>query len=1168
METRVKHTNAKKISRKLCPSWEWAFNYDFHGNGRIWVGWNPNLWNLDVLFTSSQVIHCKVQSLDFTSTSFFISFVYGLNSYIERRDLWNELGAVSPSGSWCLMGDFNIIKDLSETNQPDDFWDIGKNDFKECTSSIGIDDLRGIGPLFTWWNNQLSRPVHKKLDRVMGNSAWFSNFDLSLATFAHRGLSDHSLVLLNTGIKFSKPRRHFQFFNHMALLEGFMGAVGSAWNTPIHGNPFYVFSEKLKRTKHALSSLNLTTGNLTSLVKLARDDLHSVQSLLHDHPSDPANLSLEKHCTQRLFQAIDREEVLMQQKSRANWLTLGDRNTAYFANMMKSRWNSNKIFSILNDDGVMVYGKDNVEAVAVDYFKSLFNASDTPYAGFDTFGIFPTNLVSPLQASQLIAPVSDSEIFKVLNSMKRNKSPGPDGFNVNFFLSSWDIVGPDFLKAVHFFFSASRLTKGINSTALALIPKCPNPSSMADFRPISCCNTIYKCIAKIISNRLKEVLPHIIDTAQSAFVKGRSISDNILIAQELFQGYTRTTGPSRCALKIDLRKAFDTVRWDFLFDTLKAFQFPAIFIEWIKACTTSAVFSIKLNGTLAGFFGSSRGLRQGDPLSPFLFVIVMEMLSLHLNKATSATEFTYHWKTEACKLTHLLFADDILIFSHASLPSIAIVNSCILSFSLVSGLIPNTHKSHCYLANTDATSTRNILSLLGFQLGSLPAKFLGVPLLSKKLSYTDCVPLIQRITNRATSWTSKVLAFSGRLQLIHSILFSLQVYWCTHFMLPKAVLRDIQALLGRFLWKGPTLCKYGAKVAWANLTLPKDEGGLGLKNLLDWNKALLLQHFLRLISYQSHSLWANWMKATILKSKTIWQVPISPGCSWIWKQFLKLRPLALQHLKYIVGDGQHISLWYDPWLNGATINPSHSLLSNTGLPPLATVSFLLSGNSWALPVSNHHEVILLRQQICHLPIPSPRPDQVFWGTCNIKTVKAKQIWESIRARSPKVPWSSILWNKFHVPRFSFILWLGLLQKLSTNDRTKHYTGRTWNCPLCNQQLESFNHLFFECDYSSTILQSAVTLGNWTTFPFSWDAIIAYLISYQGSHLSKNILCLTVATCFYKVWEARNNKIHNGSIIPPRILAKDVIHLIKSRLSKCNSFIKATNCNHFCNWLLV
>lgn len=207
LETRVKQAKASKISKNICHSWNWAFNYDTHINGRIWVGWNPNIWNLDVIFVSSQVIHCKVQSVDLFSTTFLLSFVYGLNSYLERRDLWHDLISISPPISWCMLGDFNVIKDLSETNNDNVSWDIGMEDFKSCINSVGIDDIRGVGPMFTWSNMQLARPVHKKLDRAMGNSGWFTNFSMSHVTYAPRGLSDHSLVLLRTGIQLPQSKR-------------------------------------------------------------------------------------------------------------------------------------------------------------------------------------------------------------------------------------------------------------------------------------------------------------------------------------------------------------------------------------------------------------------------------------------------------------------------------------------------------------------------------------------------------------------------------------------------------------------------------------------------------------------------------------------------------------------------------------------------------------------------------------------------------------------------------------------------------------------------------------------------------------------------------------------------------------------------------------------------
>lgn len=200
-----------------------------------------------------------------------------------------------------------------------------------------------------------------------------------------------------------------------------------------------------------------------------------------------------------------------------------------------------------------------------------------------------------------------------------------------------------------------------------------------------------------------------------------------------------------------------------------------------------------------------------------------------------------------------MFADDILIFCHASLQSVATVHSCIHSFSLYSGLLPNIQKSQCFLGNSDQATTQCILALLGFTPGILPSKFLGVPLISSKLSFHDCVPLIHRITQRASSWTSNVLAFSGRLQLIKSILFAIQSYWSNHFILPKVVIRSIQSILCRFLLKCSSLAHGGSKVAWSTITLPTSEGGLGVKCLLDWNKALILKHLIHLIQFHSKS---------------------------------------------------------------------------------------------------------------------------------------------------------------------------------------------------------------------------------------------------------------------------------------------------------------------------
>ena len=165
-------------------------------------------------------------------------------------------------------------------------------------------------------------------------------------------------------------------------------------------------------------------------------------------------------------------------------------------------------------------------------------------------------------------------------------------------------------------------------------------------------------------------------------------------------------------------------------------------------------------------------------------------------------------------------------------------------------------------------------------------KFLGVPLISTKLSLNDCIPLIDKITNRLYSWTALLLSFAGRAQLIQAVLLAIQSFWTAHFMLPAAVHKKIQQILTRFLWKGNAHSIGGVKVSWEHVCLPKEEGGLGIKNPKDWNKAQILMHLCRIIS-KSSNLWPSWINATVLKRAKFWLMAVPTDCSWIWRRVLE-----------------------------------------------------------------------------------------------------------------------------------------------------------------------------------------------------------------------------------------------------------------------------------------
>jgi len=246
-------------------------------------------------------------------------------------------------------------------------------------------------------------------------------------------------------------------------------------------------------------------------------------------------------------------------------------------------------------------------------------------------------------------------------------------------------------------------------------------------------------------------------------------------------------------------------------------------------CVKTPKFSITLCGELHGFFANGRGLRQEDPLSPYLFTLVMEVLSGILTTHSTMPEFKYYWRCKATSFSHLFFADDIFLFCEAYLPLMKLFKEGLQIFSNWSELVLNTNKSEVYLVG-DSPSLRNqILLTLGFLEGSLPARYLRIPFITSRISKVDWCVLANCITVRIQSWTHRFLSFIGWLQLIMSILHAIQAYWASVFILLATVLDQIEWILKKFLWKGPELGRGGAKVSWEDVCCPKDEGALGFE---------------------------------------------------------------------------------------------------------------------------------------------------------------------------------------------------------------------------------------------------------------------------------------------------------------------------------------------------
>ncbi|KAL2235335.1 UNVERIFIED_CONTAM: hypothetical protein Sindi_1265700 [Sesamum indicum] len=330
-----------------------------------------------------------------------------------------------------------------------------------------------------------------------------------------------------------------------------------------------------------------------------------------------------------------------------------------------------------------------------------------------------------------------------------------------------------------------------------------------------------------------------------------------LIPKVLFTGYNQARLPPRCALKVDIRKAYDTVEWDFMIAVMELFGFPPNFVKWIE-------------------------LIEQDEL------------------------FSFHWKCDTSRVFQLGFADDLLLFYHADMDSIGVFKIGLDCFAIWSGLRLNVQKSHLIISRLAQGLREEMLTSLGFQEGVFPMKCLGLPLLSSRLTIADCCPLLMKIDKCIAGWEGIALSYAGRVQIIKSVPMSLSLYWASAFILPKKVTNEIEKRLRTFLWKGTSTSGY-AKVAWKDLCRPKEEGGLGFKDITLLNRALMAKKLCDVITCDRTSIWVTWLYQGRFRDTSIWTIR-EHGGSWGWRKILCLRIFLRSMVNYQIGDGRRLPM--------------------------------------------------------------------------------------------------------------------------------------------------------------------------------------------------------------------------------------------------------------------
>ncbi|KAL0282278.1 UNVERIFIED_CONTAM: hypothetical protein Sradi_7266200, partial [Sesamum radiatum] len=552
--------NVQRTHRNLLNNWSWFEDYSGPA-GRIWLAWDSLEVGVDILEVGSQFIHCRAVNKRM-HTRCLITVLYGDYDIIPRRELWSALRNLSTGiqdEPWLILGDFNAVMDDSEVCGQAADTSASTVEFRSCVRDTGLVPLPFTGCPYTWHNcSEGPRSLWKRLDRMLANGAWLD------------------------------------------VWPGFLGSVENIWKHHIPGTAMYEIVCKLKLLKAEFRRQKKQTGELTVNVRKAKDFLDKAQTLFTTYKED-IFLNLVKCCRRVYSAAVKLEISMLQQRAKLRWLKYGDQNSKVFFRKINSTRVKQRVFQLTKVSGETLTNQHEVIQEFISYFQTLIGGS-TPHRIVD-LGFLQHELreITTAEASLLVAPVTASEVNEAFFEIDVESAPGPDGFSSAFYRAAWPVVGQSMLEAVGEFFRTGKLLKQINTNLLALILKMNMPTYVSDYRPISCCNVLYKAITKIIVKRIRRVLPLLINYSQNAFVPGRSISDNILLAQELLSGYNQTRLPERCTLKVDIQKAYDSVEWDFLLEVLRLFNFPIHFITLIEQCVSTASFSVSLNDSIHGF---------------------------------------------------------------------------------------------------------------------------------------------------------------------------------------------------------------------------------------------------------------------------------------------------------------------------------------------------------------------------------------------------------------------------------------------------------------------------------------------------------------------------------------------------------------------------------------
>ncbi|XP_028551608.1 uncharacterized protein LOC114579873 [Dendrobium catenatum] len=732
--------------------------------------------------------------------------------------------------------------------------------------------------------------------------------------------------------------------------------------------------------------------------------------------------------------------------------------------------------------------------------------------------VFENQKVSIHDLEVLNVEFSIAELQNSVFQQGNNKSPGLDGVTYSFYKSYWSIVWETLWKAVNCFFKTGYMHREWKNTLIVLISKIKNPMTPSNFRPISLCQTNYKIVATMLVNRLKKVISKMISEEQVAFIHGRSIADHCLLAQEVFHKFRISKNKKGLmAIKLDMEQAYDSMGWTSLRHILDWYGFPIDFSTLLMECVVDVRFSIIINGRNSSWIDAQSGFRQGCPLSPYLFILCSQLLSNSIMQR--GQNLGIQISSRGPLVTHLLYADDVLIFSHASVDLAKNLKNIVEEFCRWTGQRVNVSKSQIMFSKVVRYSMKKkIAKALGFKVVK-EIKYLGVKMTLKKIKMVDFRDVLSNAMDKLNAWSKKSLSLGGKLILIDSSLLSMPTFLITHSMVPKRVLYELEKLCRSFLWHKNEGTKGMHYVAWGDICKPRCFGGLGvhspldrigsLKSKLTWNFIQKLQSlFHRVITARYENDVMNGAQRKI--TSTAWQILADGG------KCLKLA------IRWRVGKGNKINVLNDTWLLDRCINRWPTFIDYKSL----------DGKVF------HPTLVTL---ISHIQIDFEGEDQLeLMKKCSGKTVSA-------------LVFEQMLSNKYNMEDVEYFSWLQKLklkkkvevfwwrlgkETIPTNQflKNRKITDDDW-CPRGCKVSETYEHIMVQCKYMTDVIAK---MGEWGISIPVFSSLDSCL---QGlKHIVQKNLGIVQIYCniVYHSWKNRNVVKQGKSALPSSVVASNAM----------------------------